>query len=321
MLAPQLPLPIPTPVARGAPDAGYPYPWSVYRWLDGELASKARIDDLTALRDDASPGSSTRWAAPTRPTARRPGSTTSSAAARWRRTSDEALEAIDELGDEVPRDAVLRAWEDAMSTTWDRDAGLAARRRRGREPARARRAAGRRARLRLVGRRRPRLRPRHRVDVPLRARAGTGSAPSSASMPPPGRAAAGGRCGRRSSRWSGTSSATRPARPRPAATSSRSSPTARATADAATRRGRDAAGAAAGPVGAAASSATHLARGAGPPAALAMTHAVWAWRRRRALALGHHERVLAERREVLAAERAAIGGGLAILRAADRPPA
>jgi aminoglycoside phosphotransferase (APT) family kinase protein len=49
VLAPQLPLPIPTPVAKGAPDAGFPYPWSIYRWLDGELASRARIDDPSAF--------------------------------------------------------------------------------------------------------------------------------------------------------------------------------------------------------------------------------------------------------------------------------
>ena len=30
-LAPQLPLPIPAPVAHGAPDGDYPFPWSVYR--------------------------------------------------------------------------------------------------------------------------------------------------------------------------------------------------------------------------------------------------------------------------------------------------
>src|SRR3954451_18569663 len=39
------------------------------------------------------------------------------------------------------------------------------------------------------------------------------------------------------------------------------------------------------------------------------------------IALGDHERVLAERREVLAAERAAIGGGLEVLRTAHGPPA
>jgi aminoglycoside phosphotransferase (APT) family kinase protein len=35
-LAPQLPLPIPAPVARGEPGEGYPFPWSVNRWLAGE---------------------------------------------------------------------------------------------------------------------------------------------------------------------------------------------------------------------------------------------------------------------------------------------
>ena len=46
VLAPQLPLPIPAPVARGAPDGDYPFPWSVYRWLDGEPAATAPVGDL-----------------------------------------------------------------------------------------------------------------------------------------------------------------------------------------------------------------------------------------------------------------------------------
>jgi aminoglycoside phosphotransferase (APT) family kinase protein len=49
VLAPQLPLPIPVPVAMGEPDVGYPWNWSVYRWLDGVPASTARVDDLTEL--------------------------------------------------------------------------------------------------------------------------------------------------------------------------------------------------------------------------------------------------------------------------------
>ena len=44
-LAPQLPLPIPAPVAQGLPDAGYPWPWSIYRWLRGEPASAASVAD------------------------------------------------------------------------------------------------------------------------------------------------------------------------------------------------------------------------------------------------------------------------------------
>ncbi len=45
-LAPLLPLAVPTPLARGRPADGYPFAWSVYRWLDGEDATVGRIDDL-----------------------------------------------------------------------------------------------------------------------------------------------------------------------------------------------------------------------------------------------------------------------------------
>jgi aminoglycoside phosphotransferase (APT) family kinase protein len=46
-LAPLLPLPIPVPLAMGAPVDGYPWHWSVYRWLDGEIATVGRIADLS----------------------------------------------------------------------------------------------------------------------------------------------------------------------------------------------------------------------------------------------------------------------------------
>ena len=43
ILAPQLPLPIPVPLAMGRPADGYPWPWSVYRWIDGETATIGRV--------------------------------------------------------------------------------------------------------------------------------------------------------------------------------------------------------------------------------------------------------------------------------------
>jgi aminoglycoside phosphotransferase (APT) family kinase protein len=43
--APSLPLAIPTPLALGQPAAGYPWSWSVYRWLEGEAASSGSIAD------------------------------------------------------------------------------------------------------------------------------------------------------------------------------------------------------------------------------------------------------------------------------------
>jgi aminoglycoside phosphotransferase (APT) family kinase protein len=119
VLARQLPLPIPLPVARGEPDAGFPYPWSVYRWLDGEPASTAQIDDLpafasalagflTALRRvDATGGPA-------------PGQHNFFRGGPLGTYEEETLQAIDALGDEIPTAAVVRVWEDAMSTAWDR---------------------------------------------------------------------------------------------------------------------------------------------------------------------------------------------------------
>lgn len=46
-LAPHLPLPVPVPLAMGQPSSAYPFPWSVYRWIDGEPATTAPVADLT----------------------------------------------------------------------------------------------------------------------------------------------------------------------------------------------------------------------------------------------------------------------------------
>lgn len=44
-LAPLLPLAVPVPLAKGDPGEGYPWNWSVYRWLEGENATIERIAD------------------------------------------------------------------------------------------------------------------------------------------------------------------------------------------------------------------------------------------------------------------------------------
>jgi aminoglycoside phosphotransferase (APT) family kinase protein len=51
-LAPHLPLAVPIPVADGQPGAGYPFEWSVYRWLEGEAAEHQPIADLTQAAVD-----------------------------------------------------------------------------------------------------------------------------------------------------------------------------------------------------------------------------------------------------------------------------
>lgn len=51
-LASRLPLPVPVPLAKGEPGAGYPFAWSVYEWLDGEPASVERIADQARFAGD-----------------------------------------------------------------------------------------------------------------------------------------------------------------------------------------------------------------------------------------------------------------------------
>jgi aminoglycoside phosphotransferase (APT) family kinase protein len=44
-LAPHLPLAVPVPLADGMPAQGYPFEWSVYRWLSGDDATIGRVTD------------------------------------------------------------------------------------------------------------------------------------------------------------------------------------------------------------------------------------------------------------------------------------
>jgi aminoglycoside phosphotransferase (APT) family kinase protein len=51
VLAPQLPLPIPVPLAAGEPTDFYPHPWSVYPWFPGDDATTAPLDLARTARD------------------------------------------------------------------------------------------------------------------------------------------------------------------------------------------------------------------------------------------------------------------------------
>jgi len=51
-LAPRLPLAIPVPLAKGTPADGYPWDWSVYRWLEGENATIDRLADPAQAATD-----------------------------------------------------------------------------------------------------------------------------------------------------------------------------------------------------------------------------------------------------------------------------
>jgi len=117
-LAPQLPLPIPQPLAKGAPGAEFPRPWSIYRWLDGEPATVDRIADLERFATDLAGFLDALCRIdPVAEVAAGPHS-------HLRGGSVAALDAqtraaIAGLDGEIDRDAALAAWERALATTFN----------------------------------------------------------------------------------------------------------------------------------------------------------------------------------------------------------
>ncbi|MFI1735173.1 aminoglycoside phosphotransferase family protein [Streptomyces acidicola] len=51
-LAPRLPVAIPVPLGQGTPGEGLSWPWSVYRWLDGEPPAVGHLAESGALAGD-----------------------------------------------------------------------------------------------------------------------------------------------------------------------------------------------------------------------------------------------------------------------------
>lgn len=51
-LGPALPVGAPEPLGRGEPGDGFPWPWSVYRWLDGRNPVPGRLEEPALLAED-----------------------------------------------------------------------------------------------------------------------------------------------------------------------------------------------------------------------------------------------------------------------------
>ena len=117
VLRPQLPLPIPEPVARGVPGRGFPRPWSVYRWLPGEPATVERITDLERLATDLAGFLASLYAIdPTGgPVAGEHSFFRGGALTTYDRDTREALSILD---GEIDTDAATEVWEAALAATW-----------------------------------------------------------------------------------------------------------------------------------------------------------------------------------------------------------
>jgi aminoglycoside phosphotransferase (APT) family kinase protein len=111
-LAPLLPVAVPEVLGAGEPAEGYPYPWSVYRWLPGENPEAGALTAPERLAEDlAAFVSAMRGVTlPDAPAAHRGGPLSS--LDEETRAAVEALRAIPEEG--VDCDAVTAVWEDAL---------------------------------------------------------------------------------------------------------------------------------------------------------------------------------------------------------------
>lgn len=118
-LAPLLPFAIPAPLAIGEPAHGYPWRWSIYRWIEGDSAAIGRIADardfatdlakfLIALqRIDATGGP-------------QPGAHNFYRGGPLTNYDAETRKAIAALNGKIDVVAAAEVWDAALSTTWTR---------------------------------------------------------------------------------------------------------------------------------------------------------------------------------------------------------
>ncbi len=108
-LAPRLPLSIPVPLAKGAPAEGYPWHWSIYRWLEGKDATVETVADLRQAASDLAQfiAALQKLDTASAPAARERGLPLATQDTRVR-------EAIEALRGMIDADAVTAAWEAAL---------------------------------------------------------------------------------------------------------------------------------------------------------------------------------------------------------------
>ncbi len=117
ILAPHLPLPIPEPLAKGAPGRGFPRPWSVYRWLSGGHATVERVADLDRFATDLAGFLAALYEIdPAGGPA--PGKHNFFRGGPLATYDSEAREAISALTGEVDTDAATEVWAAALAARW-----------------------------------------------------------------------------------------------------------------------------------------------------------------------------------------------------------
>lgn len=116
-LAPQLSLPIPTPLALGKPTSEYRYNWAVYVWIPGERVSRKSVRDFVGLATalgtflrELHTLDATRGPIPGPHNFYRGGPLAT--------YDHEVREALSRLHDKIDTNTVRILWEKALASTW-----------------------------------------------------------------------------------------------------------------------------------------------------------------------------------------------------------
>ncbi|WP_208996004.1 aminoglycoside phosphotransferase family protein [Pseudovibrio ascidiaceicola] len=120
-LAKHLPVAVPEPVALGKATADYPYPWSVYRWIEGETASAHSVRDMNEFARDLAAFLHALWAADTAG-APEAGDHNCHRGGDLSVYDEETRFCLSGVTDLIDADAALMIWERALQTKWTKPA-------------------------------------------------------------------------------------------------------------------------------------------------------------------------------------------------------
>jgi aminoglycoside phosphotransferase (APT) family kinase protein len=120
-LAPHLTMKIPSPVAMGRPNNIYPWPWSIYQWIEGDSANTVELNDVhlkqlaTDLADflkaiqkiDSQAGPAG-------------GEHNYYRGVSLSIYDESTKESLSQLGDVIDTQQAMRVWEEALNSQWER---------------------------------------------------------------------------------------------------------------------------------------------------------------------------------------------------------
>lgn len=118
-LGPLLPLEIPRPLEMGQPSNEYPWKWSIYQWIEGDLANPTNIADLCKFAHDLAEFLNAMQAID--PTdGPLPGDHNFFRGGSLEVYDSETRQAINLLKDKIDTNRAVSVWESAIKTSWQK---------------------------------------------------------------------------------------------------------------------------------------------------------------------------------------------------------